>query len=150
MSNLEDRVIKVLKAKMEACDGESAMPVLKGEPIPFWESPTGLGLEVEQLKDFIIEWKELAAIVEKANELGGKMYRGDQLAQRAGAKLGEEIPYECMEGFIASELLGIPDGNSITRRSTYYSGILAWAGIVQIHRSTGKGSYITINSEYRE
>lgn len=149
MNSFENRIVKVLQTKIEECEGESVMPVLKGEPIAFWESPTGLGLEVEQLKNYIIEWKELAAIVKKANELGGKMYRGDQLAQHAGAKLGEEIPFDCMEGFIARELLGTPIGSSVTRRSTYYAGILAWAGIVQIHRSTGKGSYITVNLEYR-
>ena len=76
------------------------------------------------------------------------MYRGDALAQ-AGSKLGEEISHDCMEGFIASELLYIGDGSAITRRSTYYSGILAWAGIVTLHRSQGKGSYITVNPAFR-
>ena len=45
--------------------------------------------------------------------------------------------------------LYVLDGTKITRRSTYYSGILAWAGIVTIHKSEGKGSYITVNPKYR-
>ena len=77
------------------------------------------------------------------------MYRGDELPQISGFKLGEEISRDCMEGFIASELLYMENGTSVTRRSTYYSGILAWAGIVTLHKSQGKGSYITVNSEFR-
>lgn len=115
----------------------------------FKVSPNGMGVQVQQLGDFVLEWIHFQKIVEKANELGGKMYRGDEFPQISGFKLGEEISHDSMEGFIASELLGIEDGMSVTRRSTYYSGILAWAGIVTLHKSKGQGSYITVNSEYR-
>lgn len=107
------------------------------------------GVQVEQLGDFILEWAHFEKIVEKANELGGIMYRGDELPQQ-GFCLGEEISHDCMEGFIASELLGIEDGKTIVRRSTYYSGILAWAGIITLHSSQGKGSFITVNPQYRK
>lgn len=148
MKTLKERIIEKIKEKIIQCDGEAYMPVLRGLPIYFWMSPTGNGLEVEQLNDYVLTWDEFAEIVVKANELGGKMYRGDALAQ-GGGKLGYDIPYECMEGFIAKELLHTADGTSVTRRSTYYAGILAWAGIVTIHKSQGNGSFITVNSEYR-
>ena len=124
------------------------MPTLKGSPIAFWASPTGMGIETDKLPGYILVWEHFDEIVKKANALGGKMYRGDVLA-RSGGKLGEDISYDCMEGFIASELLFIEDGKSITRRSTYYSGILAWAGIITVHRSQGNGSFITVNARYR-
>ena len=108
------------------------------------------GIQVQQLGDFILEWEHFEKIIQKANALGGKMYRGDKLPQIKGLKLGEDIPHDCMEGFIASELLYIPDGTSVTRRSTYDSGILAWAGIVTLHPSQGKGSYITVNAMFRD
>ena len=76
------------------------------------------------------------------------MYRGDELPQN-GYLLGKGISRETIEGFIAGELLLAEDGVSVTRRSTYYSGILAWAGIVTLHKSEGKGSYITIAPAYR-
>ena len=114
----------------------------------FFVASNGQGLQVEQLGGFILEWEHFEKIVKKANTLGGKMYRGDALAQ-AGGKLGYDIPYDCMEGFIATEFLDTLDGTSVTRRSTYYSGILAWADIVSVHRSQGQGSFITVNSAFR-
>ena len=115
----------------------------------FYVAPDESGVQVQQLGDFILKWEHFDEIVKKANELGGKMYREDTIAMNSG-KLGEEISHDSMEGFIASELLYIPDGTSVTRRSTYYSGILAWAGIVTLHPSQGKGSYITVNAMFRD
>ncbi len=115
----------------------------------FSVAPNGQGLQVEQLGDFILKWEHFEKIIKKANELGGKMYRGDELPQVSGFTLGEEISHDCMEGFIASELLFMEDGASVTRRSTYYSGILAWADVVTLHKSQGKGSFITVNDKYR-
>ena len=109
----------------------------------------GEGLKVKQLGDFVLEWSHFQKIIKKANALGGKMYRGDELAQK-GATLGDEISYDCMEGFIASELLNAEEGSFVTRRSTYYSGILAWAGIISLHKSEGKGSYIMVTPAYRD
>ena len=146
--NEKRKISDIIKEKLKASDDEELMPTLKGSPIPFWVSPTGMGLETDKLPDYVMEWEHFDEIVKKANELGGKMYRGDVLAM-SGAKLGEELPFDCMEGFIASELLYLADGAKITRRSTYYSGILAWAGIATVHKSQGNGSFITINPKYR-
>ena len=144
----ENQISNIIKEKLKANNGKALMPTLRGAPIAFWISPTGMGIETDKLPGYILEWEHFNEIVKKANALGGKMYRADVLAMNGG-KLGEEISYETMEGFIASELLYIADGTKITRRSTYYSGILAWAGIITIHRSQGNGSYITVNIKYR-
>jgi len=144
----EHRISNIIKDKLKACGGKALMPTLRGSNIAFWLSATDMGVEIDKLPNYILEWEHFDEIIKKANALGGKMYRGDALAQ-SGGKLGEDIPYNCMEGFIASELLFTEDGASITRRSTYYSGVLAWAGIITIHRSQGKGSFITVNAKYR-
>ena len=144
----ENKISDIIKEKLKENNGKALMPTLRGVPIAFWLSPTGMGIETAQLPSYILEWEHFDAIVKKANELGGKMYRADVLA-RSGGKLGQEILHDSMEGFIASELLYFLDGTKITRRSTYYSGILAWAGIIAIHRSQGNGSYITVNTKYR-
>ena len=147
-SKKECRISNIIKEKLKANNGKALMPTLRGAPIAFWLSPTGMGIETDKLPGYILEWEHFDEIVKKANALGGTMYRGDQLPQ-LGELLGEGISHDCMEGFIASELLYIVDGTKITRRSTYYSGILAWAGIITIHRSQGNGSYITVNPKYR-
>ena len=143
-SNGEYQVNTIIKEKLKANNGKALMPTLRGEPILFWISSTGMGIETNKLPGYILKWEHFDEIVKKATSLGGIMYRADVLARSSG-KLGKEISHDTMEGFIASELLHIPDGTKITRRSTYYSGILAWAGIVTIHRSQGNGSYITVN-----
>ncbi|MBR6703773.1 MAG: hypothetical protein IKL76_04360 [Clostridia bacterium] len=145
----KDNIIdNIVKEKLKANGGKALMPTLRGAPIAFWLSATGMGIETDKLSGYILQWEHFREIVKKANSLGGKMYRGDVLAMNGG-KLGEDISYDCMEGFIAHELLFIEDGMSVTRRSTYYSGILAWAGIIAIHRSQGQGSFITVNAKYR-
>ena len=63
--------------------------------------------------------------------------------------LGEELTEDMIDGFIPLNFEGANYGETVLSRSTYYSGILEWAGIVTIHKSTGKGSYITVNQEYR-
>ncbi len=144
----ENQISIIIKEKLKANGGKALMLTLRGNPIAFWASPTGMGIETDKLPNYILEWEHFDEIVKKANSLGGKMYRGDVIAMNGG-KLGEEISYDCMEGFIASELLFSENGMSVTRRSTYYSGILAWAGIITIHRSQGNGSFITVNAKYR-
>ena len=150
--NNESKIVEVLKNKVFSTSPEKlrfeSLGNLKSSPI-FSVAPDGSGLQVEQLKDFVLKWNHFQKIVEKANQLGGIMYRGDNLPQ-TGAKLGDEISHDCMEGFIASELLLQKDGTSVTRRSTYYSGILAWAKIVSLHPKRDKaGNYITVNTEFR-
>ena len=76
------------------------------------------------------------------------MYQGDTIT-RNGGRLGEELTEDMIGGFIPLNFEGANYGETVLSRSTYFSGILEWVGIVTIHKSTGKGSYITVNKEYR-
>lgn len=144
------KVIKALQEKIIAHGGKSLMPVLKGNPVPFYLSPKNDGLISEGLPKVVLEWHIFDAIVKKAISLGGKMYRGDSAAQN-GAKIGsDELPLDTIDGFISVEFYGAKTGSATTRRSTYYAGILDWAGIAVNHRSQGHGGFITINPEYME
>ena len=146
----ETGIIKVILDKFIDCGGKAKMPMLKGEPLDIWVSSTGRGIENSGFTSLICEWKILDAIVKKANELGGIMYRGDAAAQN-GAKIGsEELPIDTIDAFIAVEFYGASVGASTLRRSTYYAAILAWAGIVENHRSKGEGGYIVVKPEYRK
>lgn len=142
-------VVATLKRKIAACGGKTTMPALRGEPIAIWLSPTGEGIETAGLKGFVFRWEEFSAIVKKANELGGLMYRGDSAAHN-GERIGsEKLSLDTIDGFVSTHFLGAKVGDTTLRRSTYYAGILAWAGIVTNHRSAGKGGYVTVNDPFR-
>ena len=145
----ETGIIKVIQNKFIECGGKAKMPMLKGEPLDIWVAASGDGVENSGYANLICEWRILEAIVKKANELGGIMYKGDTAAQ-SGAKIGsEKFPLDTIDAFIALEFYGGNIGATTTRRSTYYAAILAWAGIVENHRSQGKGGYIIVKPEYR-
>lgn len=145
----DDAVVEALKRKIAACGGRASMPALRGEPIAIRLSPSGDGIETAGLKGFVFRWGEFSAIVKKANELGGLMYRGDSAAHN-GERIGSErLSLDTIDGFVSTHFLGAKVGDTTLRRSTYYAGILAWAGIVTNHRSAGKGGYITVNDAFR-
>jgi len=145
----ETGIIKVIQDKFLECGGVSKMPMLKGNPLDIWVASSGNGVENSGFPALVCEWHILEAIVKKANELGGIMYRGDAAAQK-GAKIGSaELPLDTIEAFISIEFYGGSLGTSTTRRSTYYAAILAWAGIVENHRSKGNGGYISVNPQFR-
>ncbi|HIW56309.1 MAG TPA: DUF2089 domain-containing protein [Firmicutes bacterium] len=147
MSN-GSKVIQTLQDKIIAHGGQALMPVLKGEPVPFWLSSTKGGFESKGLRGVVLEWRIFDAIVKKAISLGGKMYRGDSAAHN-GSKIGsDDLPLDTIDGYISTEFYGAHIGDTTLRRSTYYSGILDWAGIAVNHRSQGRGGFITINPEF--
>ena len=136
------RIIELLNA----LGGKTACPMLKGEPLTIWL--TSDGVKNSGFANFVCEWDIFDAIVEKARELGGIMYRGDGASQN-GAKIGsEELPLDTIDSYISIEFYGNSVGNSTLRRSTYYAAILAWAGICENCRSKGKGGFIKLNKEW--
>lgn len=150
LTNNATGIIKVIQDKFLKCNGKSQMKMLKGEPLDIWVSASGNGVENSGFTQLICEWNILEAIVKKANELGGTMYKGDVAAQN-GAKIGsEELPLDTIDAFISLEFYGAKEGASTLRRSTYYAAILAWAGIVENNRSKGNGGYIVVKPEYRK
>lgn len=145
----ETGIVKIIQEKFLECGGKSKMPMLKGAPLDIWVSSSGEGVENSGFTALVCEWHILEAIVKRANELGGVMYRGDAAAQN-GAKIGsEELPLDTIDAYISLEFYGSSIGSSTLRRSTYYSAILAWAGIVENHRSKGKGGYIVVKPEFK-
>lgn len=151
MDNFSDnnsKVVRRLQTCIIECGGEALMPVLKGDPVPFRLSADRTGLESDGLRGVVLKWEIFDAIVKKAASLGGKMYRGDSAAQN-GARIGSEaLSLDTIDGYISTKYYGARIGDTTLRRSTYYSGILAWAGIVVNHRSEGRGGYITVKPEF--
>ena len=133
---------KIIAKKLEECGGSADCPMLRGEPLKIWL--TTEGVRNSGFPNLICEWKIFDAIVNKARELGGKMYRGDGAAQ-SGAKIGsKELPLDTIDSFISLKFYGRNIGDSTLRRSTYYCAILAWAEICENKRSDGIGGYIEL------
>ena len=74
--------------KLKECGGCAAMPSLRSATIEFRLSSTGKGIETDKLPNYVLEWNHFDEIVKKANSLGGIMYRGDNVVQQSGSKLG--------------------------------------------------------------
>lgn len=147
--NTCEGIVKVIQAKLQQCNGRSKMSMLRGAPLDIWLTPSGNGIGNSGYPDLVCEWHILDAIVKKANELGGIMYRGDSAAQ-SGAKIGsKEFPLDTIDAFISLRFYGASVGSTALRRSTYYAAVLAWAGIVENHRSEGKGGYIVVKPEFK-
>ena len=143
-------IINTLQEKIIAHNGQALMPTLKGHPIPFHLSSGKDGVESDGLRGVVLKWEIFDAIVKKAVSLGGKMFRGDSAAQN-GARIGsDELSLDTIDGFISTKFYGAKIGDTTLRRSTYYSGILAWANIVVNHRSQGNGGFITVNTEFMQ
>ena len=122
--------------------GHAECPVLRGDPIKIWLESDGI--HNSSFPSLVCEPRIFDAIVEKANELGGKMYRGDAAAQQ-GKKIGfDDFDLDTIDAFIGIKFYGAQVGKATTRRSTYYAMILAWAGICTNNRSDGIGGYIQL------
>lgn len=133
-----EKIIRLLNEN----GGSAECPMLRGKPLKIWL--TREGVKNAGFPDLICEWKIFDAIVEKAKELGGKMYRGDSAAQN-GEKIGsEKLPLDTIDAFISVNFYDNQIGKATTRRSTYYAAILAWAGICENKRSDGNGGYIQL------
>ena len=149
-SKKQSNVIKAIQDKFLKCGGRAKMPMLRGEPLDIWVLSSGEGIANSGFPALVCEWNILEAIVNKANELGGIMYRGDSAAQN-GEKIGSaKLPLDTIDAFISLEFYGNSIGSSTLRRSTYYAAILAWAGIVENRRSDGNGGYIVVKPEFRK
>ena len=149
----ESKVIATLKEKIKGA-GRVEMPLLRanksGNPPYFWLSKEKDGFETNKLQNVVFTFEMFDAVVKKANELGGKMYRGDgaiQLSKKLGSP---ELPLDSIDGFLAINFFNAQVGQTITRRSTYIAGILDWAGIATNNKSDGMGGYISINPLFRE
>ena len=75
VNSKETGIAKIVQEKLLACGGRAKMPMLKGAPLDIWVSSSGKGIENSGYADLVCEWYILEAIVKKANELGGVMYR---------------------------------------------------------------------------
>ena len=138
----EEKPSSIIIRKMNERNGTAFCKMLKGDEIEI--RLTEKGVHPVSFPGFVCEWEIFDAIMEKAKELGGKMYRGDAGAQ-GGAKIGSrELPVDSIDGFISLRYYGREVGDTTTRRSTYYAAILAWAGLCENCRSDGNGGYILV------
>ncbi len=135
-----------IKELLEERNGLVKVAMLRGKPIRV--SATKEGVVINSFMPITCEWRIFDALVAKAAELGGIMYRGDVSAQQ-GKLIGEEdFALDTMDAFISVNFYDNKPGNPTIRRSTYYAAILAWAKICTNNRSEGQGGYIKLYSAW--
>ncbi|MCI1245174.1 MAG: hypothetical protein LKG11_04465 [Bacilli bacterium] len=148
-TNGDSVVVARLKEKMRQCGGKSSIIMLGEGPIGIRLSPDGEGIIADFYRSLVMEWRIFDAIVNKANSLGGKMFKGDAMAQ-GGARIGSvDFPLDTIDAYISTSFYGSKIGGTATRKSTYYCAILSWADIVENHRSEGKGSFIKVLAPFK-
>ena len=132
---------------LNAHNGQAACSMLRGNDMRIWLNENGV--IPEGFPALICKWEVFDAIVEKARQLGGKMYRGDGEAQR-GERIGSDhFSLNTIDAFISVNFYGSHIGDTTLRRSTYYAAILKWAGICDNCRSDGNGGYIRLLAEWK-
>lgn len=120
----------------------SEMEMLRGKKIEI--ELVESGVIAKSLPKFVMKWEMFEAILNKAKDNGGIMFKGDSAAQ-GGYLLGSpELSLETIDGLIAYEFLNIKPGTKITRRSTYFAGVLNWANLAKNCRNKGEGGYIEL------
>ncbi len=135
-----------IKSLLEERKEPVKVPMLRGKPIRV--TATEEGVKIISFMPITCEWKIFDALLEKAVELGGVMYRGDVSAQQ-GKLIGEEdFALDTMDAFISVNFYDNKPGNPTIRRSTYYAAILAWAKICSNNRSVGEGGFIKLNAAW--
>lgn len=137
-----------LKKLLNEKGGSAKVTMLRGEDMLIWA--TKEGIRNASFPTLICEWHIFDAIVAKARELGGVMYRGDTESQK-GKKIGSaEFSVDTIDAFISLKFYGNEVGSSTTRRSTYYAAILDWAGIATNNRSEGRGGFIRLSTKWNK
>lgn len=133
----------VIIDKFNENEGIAKLQSLRGKENVAWMTQDGVVFA--NFPGLICKWEMFNGIVEKARELGGKMYRGDVAAQN-GEKVGEGLSLDTIDGFVSFKFFEKKIGSYAVRRSTYFAAVLDWAGIAKNYRAEDeKGGYIELN-----
>ena len=136
---------RTILEKFKQNNGRGYFKMMNDKIMELWISADGKGVENSQYK-CVCDFVSLYAVYEKAIELGGKMYLGAKAAQD-GKKIGSsDLSIDTIDAFVSMEFDGKDIGDTTTRRSTYYSAILDWAGFV----SKCRGGFIVVRPQYME
>ena len=119
--------IQIIKQKLERTGGEADIPKLKGGY--FKAKIVEGGIEVDNLGNSpFLSWAVFQEAICLLIRNNGHATRGDAMA----AKLGDpELTTDTIEGHVAQVVYGKQIGESIFRRITPISCILAWAGLCE-------------------
>jgi hypothetical protein len=117
--------IEIIRSKFENCGGSASIPNKKGGS--FKASMTGDGINVDNLgKQPFLPWEVFREAVWVMRLNGGKAQFGKAMKGRLGSS---DLPFDSLEGHIASQVYGKEAGESVFRRIVPISNILIWAGI---------------------
>lgn len=126
-------VVRLIKEKLNACGGKTTIELFQGEPCEIWYSGDGKGLASPKIPPAEqLVWESFDAAVEIVIRNGGKAKKGNA---RSGAKLGsEKLPVNSVEGYIASKVHGVKEGETAFGPGFVIASVLDWAGICKNER----------------
>lgn len=119
-------ISNIIKEKLVNNEGRVEVSLLKANKSFHIQLIDG-GIMVNNLKnDPFLEWKVFEKAVELLEVEGGIALKGDAMRSR----LGEEgLPINSIEGYIAKEVYGKNNGDSVFRRISPIVNILIWVGV---------------------
>lgn len=131
-------VIKRIKEKLNNCDGKTTIKLLQGDNCEIAFDTNGQGLVSPKIPPANqLTWEAFDAAVEVVINNGGKAVKGKA---RTGAKLGSvDLPLDSIEGYIASKVHGVLEGETAFGPGFVICAILDWAEICNNERG-----YLTI------
>lgn len=139
----DSRVIKTIKAKLNAEGGRAYIPLYSADLCEIGFDISGKGLvspKIPPVNQLI--WEAFDAAVEVVINNGGKAMKGKA---RSGAKLGSnDLPLDSVEGYIAHKVHGAQIGETAFGPGFVIAAVLDWAGIC--HNERG---YLTINMSFQ-
>jgi hypothetical protein len=132
-------IIKRIKEKLNNCGGKTTISLFQGDKCEIAFDTNGKGLFSPKIPPANqLTWEAFNAAVEVVIKNGGKAIKGKA---RSGAKLGsEDLPLDSIEGYIASKVHGVLEGETAFGPGFVICAILDWAEICKNERG-----YLTIN-----
>lgn len=142
IENNDSEVVRLIKEKLNACGGKTTIELFQGDSCEIWYSNDSKGLASPKIPPANqLNWESFDAAVEIVIKNGGRARKGNA---RSGAKLGsEKLPMNSVEGYIASKVQGLKEGQTAFGPGFVIAAVLDWAGVCRNERG-----YLSINPAF--
>lgn len=149
MSELKHYVSKVLKLRLDKHGGELSFPLIKTDSTIRWADEDQDSIIFDAIgPNHKFNLEIFDAVLHKANELGGEMYIASQEARQKGTRLGNGVPLDSVDGFIAYNFTNTSIGKGVLACGSYVAALLVHLGVCR-YKETTTGRYLQVKEKYR-
>jgi hypothetical protein len=149
MSELKHYVSKVLRLRLDKHGGELLFPLLTKNSSIRWADENQESIIFDAIgygHKFDLEIFD--AVLHKANDLGGEMYIASYEARQKGTRLGNGVPLDSIDGFIAYNYTNTSIGKGVLACGSYVAALLVHLGVCK-YKETTTGRYIQVLDKYK-